>query len=103
MEVHMKFVTVRDFRSRPGQLWKELAKNDEMILTSNGKPIAMLTPLSDKNMETTVRTMRKARATAAVTALQLQSLRSGNDRMTLQEINGEIRNTRQRRRSADRC
>ena len=97
----MKFVTVRDFRSRPGQLWKELAKNDEMILTSNGKPIAMLTPLSDKNMETTVRAMRKARAAAGVTALQLQSLRAGNDRMTLQEINSEIRNTRQRRGSAD--
>jgi antitoxin (DNA-binding transcriptional repressor) of toxin-antitoxin stability system len=98
----MRFVTVRDFRSRPGQLWKELAKNDDMILTSNGKPIAMLTPLSGENMESTVRTLRKAKIAAAVTALQLQSMSAGNDRMTLQEINSEIRNTRHRRKCADR-
>jgi antitoxin (DNA-binding transcriptional repressor) of toxin-antitoxin stability system len=98
----MRFVTVRDFRSRPAQVWKELAKNDDMILTSNGKPIAMLTPLSGENMETTVHTLRKARAAAAVTALQLQSVSAGNDRMTLQEINSEVRKTRQRRKSADR-
>jgi antitoxin (DNA-binding transcriptional repressor) of toxin-antitoxin stability system len=96
----MKFITVRDFRSRPAQVWKELEKNDEMVLTSNGKPIALMTPITEGNMESTVRSMRKARTLAAVGAMQTRSLRNGNDAMTLHEVNNEIKAARHGR---DRC
>jgi antitoxin (DNA-binding transcriptional repressor) of toxin-antitoxin stability system len=94
----MKFITVRDFRSRPAQVWKDLEKNDDMILTSNGKPIALMTPISESNMESTVRSMRKARALAAVGAMQTRSLQNGNDSTALQEINNEIKAARQGRK-----
>lgn len=96
----MKFITVRDFRSRPAQVWKEMEKNDEMVLTSNGKPIALLTPLCEGNMEATVRSMRKARALSAVGSMQTKSLRNGNDAITLVEINDEIKAAR---RGRNRC
>jgi antitoxin (DNA-binding transcriptional repressor) of toxin-antitoxin stability system len=38
----MKFITVRDLRGRPAQVWKQLAKCREMVLTLNGKPIAII-------------------------------------------------------------
>ena len=38
----MKFIIVRDLRGRSGQVWTKLAREREVVLTSNGKPIAIL-------------------------------------------------------------
>lgn len=96
----MKFITVRDFRSRPAFVWKELSKSREMVLTSNGKPIALLTPVSEQTLESTIRSIRKAGALEAVSFLQSESLRRRNDTMTLEDITTEIKAVRRRR---NRC
>ena len=62
----MKFVTVRDFRIRPGEVWKNLDKDEEVIITSNGKPIAMITGISDVTFDETVKVFRQAKAQLAV-------------------------------------
>jgi antitoxin (DNA-binding transcriptional repressor) of toxin-antitoxin stability system len=90
MEVSMKFVSVRDFRSKSAQVWKILKNDDEMVITSNGRPMALLTSLTDENLEQTLKTIRKAKAMAAVSSMQLKSLQSGNNKMSLTEINREI-------------
>jgi len=41
----MKFVTVRDLRLKAAKVWKQLQKEKEMVITSNGKPIALLMKL----------------------------------------------------------
>lgn len=94
----MKFVTVRDFRSRSAHIWEQLKTEDEMVITSNGKPVALLTPLTDENLETTLHTIRKAKAMAAVGTMQLQSIRSGNNTMSSHEIAREITAVRNGRR-----
>lgn len=94
----MRFVTVRDFRNRSAQIWKDLPAGDETVVTSNGKPVALLTPLSDKSIDETLRTIRKARALSAVISMQTQSMRCGNDALTLTEINKEIKAVRIRRK-----
>ncbi|RPI70123.1 MAG: type II toxin-antitoxin system Phd/YefM family antitoxin, partial [Geobacteraceae bacterium] len=38
----MKFLSVRDLRGKSAQVWKELPAEREMIITSNGRPIAIL-------------------------------------------------------------
>jgi prevent-host-death family protein len=86
----MKFVTVRDFRSKSAQVWKRLKSEDEMVITSNGRPLALLTPVSDDNLEQTLNTIRRAKAMAAVNSMQLKSLQSGNNKMAFSEINREI-------------
>ena len=50
----MKFITVRDLRTSPAQVWKDLPEEQEMVITNNGKPIALLTPISDRNLEETL-------------------------------------------------
>ena len=47
----MRFVTIRDFRSKSAQIQRELPKEREMVLTSNGKPIAILTATSADRIE----------------------------------------------------
>ena len=46
----MKFITVRDIRTSPAEIWKQLPEEQEMVITNNGRPIALLTPLSDDTL-----------------------------------------------------
>ncbi|MCL2232322.1 MAG: type II toxin-antitoxin system Phd/YefM family antitoxin [Treponema sp.] len=90
----MKFVTVRDFRTSPSKIWKKLPFERELIITNNGKPIALLTPLSDETLEDTVSAVRKAKALNAVRKMQEVSVSLGNDKMSLDEINAIVNETR---------
>jgi len=98
----MKFITVRDFRTSPAAIWKRLPKEQEMVITNNGKPIALLTPLSDETLEDTVSAVRRAKAINAVKKMQEISVSLGNDKMTLDEINAIIKKTRDMRENK-RC
>ena len=90
----MKFVTVRDFRTSPSSIWKKLPSERELIITNNGKPIALLTPLNDETMEDTVSAVRKAKAINAMRKMQEISVSLGNDKMTLEDINTIIKDVR---------
>ena len=90
----MKFVTVRDFRTSPSSIWKKLPSERELIITNNGKPIALLTPLNDETLEDTVSAVRKAKAANAARKMQEISASLGNDKMALDEINAIIGDTR---------
>lgn len=37
----MRFITIRDLRSNSAKIQRELPKEKEMVLTSNGKPITI--------------------------------------------------------------
>jgi antitoxin (DNA-binding transcriptional repressor) of toxin-antitoxin stability system len=90
----MKFVTVRDFRISSANIWKSLPEEQEMVITNNGKPIALLTPLSDKTLENTISSIRQARAINAVKLIQQESVKRGLDKTTMEEIDEEIRRIR---------
>jgi antitoxin (DNA-binding transcriptional repressor) of toxin-antitoxin stability system len=94
----MKFVTVRDFRTSSANIWKTLSQEQEMIITNNGKPIALLTPLSDRNLEETLSAIRRAKAINAVKLIQQESIKNGTEKMTLNEINYEITMSRKERK-----
>ncbi len=93
----MKFISVRDLRTSPAKVWKELIEEQELIITNNGKPIALLTPLSDSNLEETVSAVRRARAVNAVKQMQQYAVKTGKSAVTLDEINGEIQYERKKR------
>ena len=47
----MKFLSVRDLRSKSAQVWQDLPSERELIITSNGRPIAILAAISETNLE----------------------------------------------------
>ncbi len=94
----MRFIRVRDLRRRPGRVWSKLSREKEVILTSNGKPIAILSAVSEENLERALMALRQARAIAAVERMQSASIAAGNDRLTLEEIDAEIATVRKGRR-----
>jgi prevent-host-death family protein len=94
----MKFVTVRDFRIRPGSVWETLEKNKEVVITSSGKPIALLTGVSDISFDETLRALRRAKAEAAVSRMRKAALKKGLSKLTAKGIETEIMATRKARR-----
>ncbi|MBM3709232.1 MAG: type II toxin-antitoxin system Phd/YefM family antitoxin [Actinobacteria bacterium] len=90
----MKFVSVRDFRIRPGDIWKKLKVDKDIIITSNGKPIAVLNPVEDSNLESTLAVLRRARALLALEEIQKDAVSRGLDKLTEEEVEEEIRAAR---------
>jgi len=93
----MKFISVRDLRSKSAQVWKQLPQEREMIITSNGRPIAIIAAISDSDMEESLSAFRQARAVEAVASLQRRSVKMGTDKMTMDEIDAEIKAVRRKR------
>ena len=87
----MRFITVRDLRTTPAQVWKALPEEQEIVITNNGKPIALLTPLTDTDLEDTLASVRRARAINAVKKMQAAAVEAGLSDMTMDEIDEEIR------------
>lgn len=93
----MKFLSVRDLRGKSAQIWKELPVEKEMVITSNGRPIAILAAINDGNLEESLATFRRSRSVEAVASIQRRSRERGKDKITLDEINAEIKSVREKR------
>ena len=93
----MNLITVRDLRNRSGEIWRRLAQQQELIVTSNGRPIALLTPVSEDNVEKTLAVLRRARAQVAVSRMRETAATTGANRLTLDDVNEEIHKVRQER------
>lgn len=93
----MKFVSVRDLRGRSAEIWRELPGEREMVVTSNGRPVAILAAVSESNLEESLAAFRQARAIDAVSSMQRRSVAIGNDAISAAEIKAEIAAVRQAR------
>jgi antitoxin (DNA-binding transcriptional repressor) of toxin-antitoxin stability system len=94
----MKFVTVRDLRGKPGAVWRELAREKELVLTSSGKPIAILSSVGESSLEDSLRLLRRARSVQAVSDLQQRALRGFPRGLPDAAVGAEIAAVRKKRR-----
>lgn len=93
----MKFVTVRDLRGRPTKVWRDLKAEKDLVLTSNGKPMAIITDVREDSLESTLAALRRDRAVRAVREIQQDSQRRGKN-LSLKQINAIIADVRRKRR-----
>ncbi len=89
----MKLEAIKELRN-PKKLEKDLEKEKDLLITRNGKPYMLVSLVKDKNIEDILSSVKKFRAFEAVESLQLQSMASGKDKMTLKEINEIIADVR---------
>jgi antitoxin (DNA-binding transcriptional repressor) of toxin-antitoxin stability system len=94
----MKLLSVRDLKTKSSQVWKDLPDQKEMVVTSNGRPIAILSSVNENNLEQVLSAFRQARSIEAVTSIQYESVRKGTDKINLEEINNEIKAVRSKRK-----
>ncbi|MGH3145355.1 MAG: type II toxin-antitoxin system Phd/YefM family antitoxin [Rubrobacter sp.] len=93
----MKFVSSREIRVNPRPVFEAAEEGDEVVITSRGKPVALLLGVRGEDLEETVRLVRRARAQAAVSRMRKAALREGLDRLDQAEIDEEIRTARSER------
>lgn len=94
----MKFLSVRDLKTKSSLIWEELPNRKDMVITSNGRPIAILSSVTEDNLEQVLSSFRQARAMQAVSAIQQESVKKGTDRLSMDEINDEVKSARSRRK-----
>lgn len=81
----MKFLSVGNLKTESSQVWKELTFEKEMIITSNGKPIAILSSIKENNLEQVLSAFHRARISEAVAAVQYESVCKGTDKINMEE------------------
>ena len=88
----MNFYTVRDLRTTPKSIWKNLSANGEVVITNNGKPKAIMLDISDDNFEEVLRVVRQTKAMMAFN--NMRKTAEANGFMTDEEIEAEFADAR---------
>ncbi|MBS4096497.1 MAG: type II toxin-antitoxin system Phd/YefM family antitoxin [Sulfuricella sp.] len=97
----MDFVTTKELRAESGKVWAKLEAGEEIVITRNGKPFALLVHSDPESLETTLRAIRAERFANTVRKMQQHSIELGLDKMTMEEIDAEIALMRKERRERD--
>jgi len=90
----MKFATIREFRSKTAAMRRDLEREHEIILTANGKPIAIVSKVDADSVEEELTALRRARARVALDRIGADAKARGLDKMTMAEIDAVIAKVR---------
>jgi len=69
----MKFLSVRDLRGNSARVWRELPTERKMVVTSNGRPVAVLSAVNEGSVEQALAAWRQVRATQAIAGIGVLS------------------------------
>jgi len=86
----MKFVSIRDLRLKPGEVWKLTKVEKDLVITSNGRPIAILTGVNEETFEDELDVIQRARALKALDNLHKESVMKGTHLISDKEIQADI-------------
>jgi antitoxin (DNA-binding transcriptional repressor) of toxin-antitoxin stability system len=96
----MKLIAIQDLK-QPRQLKERLRTERELLLTSDGRPVAVLVNVDpSEDPETIIHSIRDARSRIALSRVREAAARSGSARLSLAEINREIAATRRARQAS---
>ena len=93
----MRSVTIRELQSLPASSWKAATEKEDLVVTSGGKPIAILSAATASTLDGTLADLRQARGLLAVAKIQREAREAGLDRWSLEMVNAEIDESRRSR------
>jgi hypothetical protein len=93
----VEFISLCELRSQSEDVWRSLAQEKDLVVTSNGKPIAILSATTEATLAGSLSALRQAGAQLAVAAIQQRARETGADRLTLKDVNAEISAARRAR------
>lgn len=94
----MDFVTTKELRAESGKVWAKIEAGEDIVITRNGKPFALLVHTQASELEDNLRSLRAARFGRLLDEQHKRSVAMGLDKMTMEEIDAEIAAARQERR-----
>ncbi len=84
----MQFYTARELRTNTKSIWENLSKNNDVVITNNGKPYALMVGIPEGMFVETVRALRPAKTIAAME--RMRNSASKNVSMSNEEIDEAI-------------
>jgi antitoxin (DNA-binding transcriptional repressor) of toxin-antitoxin stability system len=94
----MDFVTTKELRAESGKVWAKLEAGEDIVITRNGKPFALMVHTEASELEGNLRSLRAAKFGRLLDEQHKRSVAMGLDKMTMEEIDAEIATARQERR-----
>lgn len=73
----MNFYSIRDLRTESKSMWADLARGDEVILTNNGRPSAIMIDIPEGSFDEVVQAVRQAKAMIALNNMRQRAAREG--------------------------
>lgn len=73
----MKFYSVRDLRTESKKMWTDLHSGQEVVLTNNGKPSALMIDIPEGSFDEVVQAVRQARAMIALNNMRRKASHDG--------------------------
>jgi prevent-host-death family protein len=92
----MKFVSTREVRNNPSE-FRETVEQEDVVLTTNGKPFAIVVGIEEDELAETMDLLRQVRALRAMARMQKRAAERGLSAMSAEEIEEEIRAARRAR------
>jgi len=96
----MKFMSVREFRVNTGQVRRDLAQDEEVVLTANGQPFAIVSAVRPEAFDKELEAIRRARAKVALERAREGAERGGTADMSMPEVDKIIADVRRARGKA---
>lgn len=84
----MDFYSVRDLRTETKKMFDTLSKGEEIVITNNGKPAALMLDISGENFEIMIQAIRQAKAMIAFNNMRSRAVQCSY--MTDEDIEIEI-------------
>ena len=94
----MKFVSSRELRISPGTVWRKLDQEKDLVVTSNGRPIGVLTLANEDILEDVLTSLRAGRAQRAAFILRRAAVARDLNKWSDKDIQDVIRKGRQSKR-----
>jgi prevent-host-death family protein len=89
-------ISLSDLGKKPEEFFKSVG-NEDVVITSNGCPVAVLMGIGAGSVESTETLIRSVRALQAQTALQKSAQENGSSNLSEADIDAEIAEVREAR------
>ena len=73
----MNFYSMRDLRTESKNMWQDLSKGNEVILTNNGKPSAIVIDIPEGGFDEAIQAIRQAKAMIALNNMRQKATKEG--------------------------
>ena len=92
----MRFIPYRVLRNSPGEVRRRLAEEGDLIVTVDGRPFAVMTPLPEDDDGETLKLIIKLRAEMAMASMRREARKRGLDKLTEEEALDLVHKARKR-------
>ena len=95
----MNFLSLRELRTSTARINEMLTEDGKIVVTSNGKPRAIMIQVSEADFEETLKMINQIKLTRAINNIRKSAEQSGAADLTMDDIDAEISQARRERRA----